>query len=812
MKVYQSKLLHAKGKAHMFGVPYAGDRGIAPGVAPDYLRAPGYTGSHLSGSFAQEANQPVDELIQQLGLTSLGDARYPSMGTFKEVPVSFDSLVTTLSSSKQQSQVLSRTVLEDVKEELATVVGPSGLFPFREMDPRQAPVVILEQLIYDSEVARQLPEMAVPFVPAHRRATEAVHLNRVGMGLEILATALNTPEGMQTWANQLRQVSSSVERYIYLSVFAEMLHTASDPETSGEQKESMALFRDTDTVRWRDRVQRELERFNILMEPDGGGAIKLQQHAINTFTNRGEPVRRVILMVPMGTKTAFTRLSKGQFSYMEAGPLGPDVRYGKKEAMEVGIRDVELRESRTISVAKNRTIDPLERQLSVGEVFAFETCHLSGHHIQNKVRIANEKLEILSRAVNALNGPLVADPNVARLQGIGQEVLLVLPSLMSQQPSAAMEHQERCIEVMDFERNVPTVISIRDAIKYAGFSQIDQQSLGGLRRSLYEDFLDGGYTDTAIALLFSYAIASLTQEGATNVMNALTPFDAGFMTENPANQTMGMKAVAYTQQGLQLEDILLKIYDTGIPLPLKFVIYRPHMRLSMGSAVAVIPGEQTGEVVWSRPNFIVGADAHSTLVFGNFSVFTRCVIKDSKRLIVYSTARVIRFGEGCGCSFWDPNSPTDHDAYLEFARGTHVAKSMFSFYTSFESWSSCVRSLSPCDFSGALDARFQGNTGARTAFHEYYVAMWSIASTEEQYSDGQMASCPSPHNTVCFLGPHLLRDENRQTRFVNGEGHFGDYVPAKKVADLVTGNTSSDLIRFPTFSVYTRPEVTSGRV
>lgn len=782
----------------MLAESYAGDAGIKPGVAPDFLQAPGYRGSQLTSSrSAESGDTAVQDVISQLGLTTLGDARHPTLGTYKEVPTSLETLVSTLSAGGARSNVLATVVLDEVTEQLATIVGPKGLFPFRALDPKESPELILEKLIFDSEVAKQLPETAVPFVPSHHRSSEQVTLNRVGMGLEILTTVLQTKQGLAMWGMQLKQLSAAVERYVYLSVFAAIEQEAASPETADEQMQTMALYRTAPwaSLNWRERMKKEIGRFNVLLDSDGGGAIKLQQQSVEVYRNRAVPHDTIVLLVPSGTTMAFQRLAAAKFSYSEAGPLGPKVRYGGKDAIGVGVREIDIRESRVIKVAKDRAIDPLESESSVGEVFPMETCHVSSKHLESKVTLINRHAATIA--------PAFADAGSDTIRAVGEELMTL---------EATTERHERSIEIMDYERDAPTVISLADAIRYAGFDTVLDDREGRVAAQLYRDFVSGGYTDDAIYMLFAFAIGE-----QSSFANNSQSHD--FVTRNGVDflQLHGFEAANLAARAIfacsvnnMLTQVLIRLCNSGIPLPLNFIIYRPHMRLGVGSAFAVVPGSQTAEVVWSRPNFIVGADAYSTKVFGNFSVFTRCVVKDRDQLIVYSNARLIRFLEGCGCSFWDPSSPQDVANYAEYGSGTRPSKSMFSMYTAFKSWSGCIDSLNPSDLSGRLDDRFMGHRGGCSNFAEWYAGYWSFPSTQAVHVGGQLAHCPAPHNTVCLLGPYVVHDEKGRNLFVNGEGHFGAHIPARGVTKLLTGNTSKDLVRFPDCAVYTRPDILQG--
>lgn len=682
--------------------------------------------------------------------------------------------------------------------------------------------IVVRELIYDAQVLDEVPELAVPRVLTQRVREYTAGMNRRGIGLYIVEEYAMTPEGIQNYFKQVKQIADSVSQTLYIEAINALLNCNSVNPTAGN------LFGITGNNPTReDILNAEAEMFGILTKVPHGG------EQIVKFANR-------IMQNRNGIKPNALILPSNAMSYMGTRPEAREAKlYGTSYSPFGDTTGLSIYNMRTICTdpATATYEDLLERVRVVGEwfpnihevccpnvkpkdythadrdtyLFDWETDTIrpvtfkeiflkSGLFDNNFTQLENAGKAFFSGWTNDFDGAL--DYIVS--SGMGH---LVLDGVRARQSVTAASSS---VEIADFSGDRFTVMArnLKEHASSLGITNTSTSLTNRLVSALQDVSLDKSVTDHAVKFAALGTVIAMIErdENILNEVKTAVTNAGGKSKEDQLkivgkvfvdahNRVLKKSSLADTasSSGKQKDDLKTAIealngkkspgnianvfgllFNNNVPIPLSFIIARPEIRLEMGSAIATVKG-MAGRTYIGNSDMSGGRDAARKTIQMSYTARMASVVHDPSMVVTIHSALPSSYKGGGGVSFNDPRDSNNVQAYQRGVRN----HSLFSFAISpaermKSSW---------IDITGSFPEHLPNGIDNSPHFSsaEIYQSIWGFTGFNG-FLNASYAPVPEAAltNTILGLGTCFFTLHNNGNRIplglkISGQNHFGSY-------------------------------------
>lgn len=271
-----------------------------------------------------------------------------------------------------------------------------------------------------------------------------------------------------------------------------------------------------------------------------------------------------------------------------------------------------------------------------------------------------------------------------------------------------------------------------------------------------------------------------TIDSATKTIANLPFTDADYPEKNPGNPPSG-----FEEGQLSILQVFVELYGNKI-CPFSMMCYRPFRRYTMGSAVLMEGGSNTGITAYAHTDMQVGNDPQSKQTLVHFTGNFASVVLDSRRIAVAPDVYCCDYQGGEGnkiinyANYQKENGKGNPQAYVQnhhediFAVvgpyfGGHETKLCSDPVDITGSYKQCVTT----DADACL---LPGGEILRKAYGLHNLAH-DVDSIEDMLHNEQVFSQNTNVNTTCFRATQKIpANDGTNTHFIRGSGHFGDFI------------------------------------
>lgn len=342
---------------------------------PNGVPATGQTFTGVPGPRDANGNPTLSGEQQSMLFFGLPQSHAPQ-DPFSNYPVADRTLPF---SWRDAATKINKVLIREITAEQTFFTGIAPLKPFNGTR------VTITELKFDDHTLIDMPEKGAPVMTTHRFQSQTKYLKRKGRGFQMEKTFAMTPEGMQFYAYNIKQISHAVWNYLAISFFYAMLNACPQPanfyEVFGIPSNKRTLVR---------LFEKECSLWGILQKRKHG-FIQMEQMGKDVFNIRGIQMKPNALIIPSGTfkylslnrPEAFEHSETGGNPAKDIGTLNNVARFG----------DTEYHQAIYYPVEQELTEDPLNRERMCGELYLMDD--IGKHLPPAQYTSANRQVTIL---------------------------------------------------------------------------------------------------------------------------------------------------------------------------------------------------------------------------------------------------------------------------------------------------------------------------------------------------------------------------------------------------------------------------------
>ena len=217
----------------------------------------------------------------------------------------------------------------------------------------------------------------------------------------------------------------------------------------------------------------------------------------------------------------------------------------------------------------------------------------------------------------------------------------------------------------------------------------------------------------------------------------------------------------------------------GVVTPFGAYVFRPFQNFSMGSAIVMKAGNDTGFTAVGNSDFTLGDNATNKTHIGHFTFYFEPVIIENNHVMIARDIAFMGYNGGCGCDFFD----TWESAFANSRRTDGHTPSLLAALA-FQHECEEEHRMDPISLSGRFhDSSILKNLESKQgqdhyALAEYYrglagAMMAPIDPTTADASDDGFYN-GEYSNFVCYQGLQAARGPDRTfSQFTPNTGHLG---------------------------------------
>ena len=253
-----------------------------------------------------------------------------------------------------------------------------------------------------------------------------------------------------------------------------------------------------------------------------------------------------------------------------------------------------------------------------------------------------------------------------------------------------------------------------------------------------------------------------------------------FKKQNPfdTNGPSGFK-----EGHLSVLEVFELLYGKKI-CPFSMICYRPFRRYTMGSAVLMEGGSNTGITAYAHTDMQVGNDPQSKQTLVHFTGNFASVVLDSRRIAVAPDVYCCDYQGGEGNKYVDYGK-YQHESGNPQAYVQKHHEDIFAVLGPYFSGHETKLCSDPVDITGSYrqcvttnadDCHLPGGEILRGAYKLHDLAH-DVDSIEDMLHNEQVFSQNTNVNTTCFRATQKIPSKDgTNTHFIRGSGHFGDFI------------------------------------
>lgn len=228
--------------------------------------------------------------------------------------------------------------------------------------------------------------------------------------------------------------------------------------------------------------------------------------------------------------------------------------------------------------------------------------------------------------------------------------------------------------------------------------------------------------------------------------------------------------------------VFRQMHRQHVVVPLNFLISRPYMTYEMSSGIMMKGGSETGECFVGHTDFQLGDDVVSKMHYGNYTYYSKAIVKDPKNIIIAENIFCQAYLGGNNCKWIkDPSSHSEETFMTD--RGTNNPNSSESDERQRPSMISMVipytegkLSENPISLTGYF-AQSARDAQPHFSSAPYYRNVWNF-SDDDQTDDFNVYGHQQYQNSVCYQGHQFYWREHQDgggshTAVTINTGHWG---------------------------------------
>ena len=222
---------------------------------------------------------------------------------------------------------------------------------------------------------------------------------------------------------------------------------------------------------------------------------------------------------------------------------------------------------------------------------------------------------------------------------------------------------------------------------------------------------------------------------------------------------------------------LERMIAADVRFPFNFILARPHARYQTGYAIKLLRGAQTVVTYQRRGRFEVGDDAQVGAHVGNYTYYSKVVVKQPKNVMLLRNIYVRGYDGGMGSEFVSMDDYRPYD-------GKYGTGSVFALLVAYTETDETVPAV--LNLSGAIDDmvgvyQLYERRGLHYSSAPFYAALWGWRRgqsyrTDESYISEAFVNRKERINFNTLKGKTMRIDPvtGQFTLVDSGRGHWGD--------------------------------------
>lgn len=513
------------------------------------------------------------------------------------------------------------------------------------------------KMTFERHTLDRMPEEAVASLVTSRTEKRSARIKRWGKAFMQPHGFMATPEGIQLYFAQLRQIAEAIQTHMDYSVLSEIL-TAIRHDVVWESQHGNPVRN------CRERIEEEIELYNILQKSIEGLDVAVTRYISRLTPNSGKPDTLIIhpkIALYAGTiapdRMDYDKVGERAFANFNAGPNGYYLRQNPGitiyKTYEYSVHDL--------------PIDLLRRVSTIGEynctraIYRSDGSYLStdkdiwiyDHHTSNfkHLRFIDLLRNTGRFTATGLNtdddeyyGQFLKDPS---LYGPNHSDPLIgyygTGGTGTHYHSAAQKFKELGARYLTVDKLMKMIRSVVD--------QANRMGVGPMR--IAKKVFKASTPKTASSV-------DLFEQGV-NVDAGIANVGAVDYSEDPDNNVTNEDRNKAAEGEGAIRDLILEadismtvleaMYDNNIYIPFDVLIARPYIRHEMACAILMKRGRETGVTLLGQQQFLVNDNAQDHTHYGSVVLDHACACLKEENIVILPNILSLRYIGGGGVKF-----------------------------------------------------------------------------------------------------------------------------------------------------------------